>query len=1053
MLHTAIFLRFLDMCGIVLSPSFLRRLAPYINEYVFDHAQYLRDCGLFSAGDSNLLPTPSPFIRGAPFNSSANTAESTATVMVPTTHHDTREVHQDQNRTTKPVRGWTSPVLPLSPRISSGAPGGGHPTRTASLSVSSFASISSFAGSDALGDADADLSDTLPLWPLEGVHLEEIEAKVKQLNIIPYTEGTSLFIQARKARDMSRRKEALHLAGLARQKFVEALRYNLNDCQALCNLSFLMGSFYEQHAESQELLKRAIAANPFHVRSWYYLALSYRGHDSRSNLGEMKRCLLEAITLSGESHPNALKDYANLLHYDKKDLDEAEVYYRKALDIKPDHVKSLENFALLLMKRAKQPSDYEYPIELLARAARSDWNNPSQHTYFSWNKFLTFSRLNAELLTLHGQIEAAVRQYEEALDVCPTSHTLQRAYGNFLRLYTRDMDKAELFLRKALESRMVDPEDQLMQELSTKLDDAQRKKRALGGEGTAGALPGSGDDQPHPSAVPTPISRSKSTSSAYRYLQWKGVSPARARGPGLLVDRDGSKASSRSSSSSSAHFPTAVKGHLSTIDANKDGTGTNRVHPSGTSSNMDMDILDAKLPLGRGTSQPVPARTISSQHDSIGGAADEWLQSELEAHVADLVAPMTVPRSQVSKKGHRRGKSRSRGEAGENSDALSGWENEKDLKKKLLWIQKKRYRRLRQAAVYALELADFLWKKRSKLEEAAECLQSAVLMSNQDSRVIARHGQFLFEALGQLEAAEECFSRAIYHPRGGVVSEFATEAYARFISATEGRPEFPSPDRRAARLAVAVKAIGKENLGVMPEDLVDLEHPFFTRKAPKSNTVIFCKGAHGGEAISQVRPMIQRFASYFNEKKKQASTPSVNSNGSMKRGGDHKVRLADLIGNMNVGSRGSTAVASIKEEVELEQEWKPVRSKRSSANSSANATSSGRSGSSPVGRRSTQTAPSLTAAAPAPSFTMRDDDFPSLDELLSSEPPRGLSFSTDEQKSGDHVVEVAETHSEQSKTAAPLSASPSRSPPKPPTSTTPAKGGGRRRPLHSKARR
>ncbi len=108
------------------------------------------------------------------------------------------------------------------------------------------------------------------------------------------------------------RNEGLRLAKLAAAKFEEALRYDLADCTAdawplsrahaphhlslrrgdarsiadltLCNFSFLKSALLANFDDSVDLLQRAIAANPRHVRSYYYLSLAYSGQQVASVL-------------------------------------------------------------------------------------------------------------------------------------------------------------------------------------------------------------------------------------------------------------------------------------------------------------------------------------------------------------------------------------------------------------------------------------------------------------------------------------------------------------------------------------------------------------------------------------------------------------------------------------------------------------------------------------------------------------------------------------------------------------------------------------------------
>lgn len=61
-------------------------------------------------------------------------------------------------------------------------------------------------------------------------------------------------------------------------------------------------------------IKRALQANPYHARSWYYGALTLQRE--YKNIAEAKVYYLEALKHSNYTHSNALKDYANLLRWE-----------------------------------------------------------------------------------------------------------------------------------------------------------------------------------------------------------------------------------------------------------------------------------------------------------------------------------------------------------------------------------------------------------------------------------------------------------------------------------------------------------------------------------------------------------------------------------------------------------------------------------------------------------------------------------------------------------------------------------------------------------------
>lgn len=93
-------------------------------------------------------------------------------------------------------------------------------------------------------------------------NLQVLVETVKHMNIIPYAQGTALFIQSRKMMQIAAkrgpnflllRKEADRMAALAKMKFDEALSRSFDDYQTLCNYSFLVCIELKTHAHNHML--------------------------------------------------------------------------------------------------------------------------------------------------------------------------------------------------------------------------------------------------------------------------------------------------------------------------------------------------------------------------------------------------------------------------------------------------------------------------------------------------------------------------------------------------------------------------------------------------------------------------------------------------------------------------------------------------------------------------------------------------------------------------------------------------------------------------------
>lgn len=171
--------------------------------------------------------------------------------------------------------------------------------------------------------------------PLERTLLVDILPVVKRMNVMSYAQGTALLVRAVKKAD-KKPADSLRLGRLAEKRLSDALRSNMLDYQSLCNLGFLYDRIFRNHAKGAQFYARALEANPRHIRTLYYMALSSRVDTEREEK------LRQALEISHFTHPNTLKDYANYLRHragstgdpDRKDKyrTQAKAYFRHAIE-------------------------------------------------------------------------------------------------------------------------------------------------------------------------------------------------------------------------------------------------------------------------------------------------------------------------------------------------------------------------------------------------------------------------------------------------------------------------------------------------------------------------------------------------------------------------------------------------------------------------------------------------------------------------------------------------------------------------------------------------
>jgi hypothetical protein len=259
---------------------------------------------------------------------------------------------------------------------------------------------------------------------MEDLHLHDCIERVKQVNIISYAEGSALLCKCTVNRTSDFND---YLSSLAVAKFREALRYSLDDYLSLCNFSMLHSIVFSDYAQGKLFLLRALHSNPYHQRSWYYLALNYHYHENKPRVAQY--CYERALQLNPR-HANSLKDYGNLLQHSFKDKEGAIRQYQLAVAAQPSHIKALSALASLLAKQAHSIPDYDEVIDLLRAAAYSTYAD-GKSRYKAQTKFLKFATIRAEVHAAQGEIDKAQQLFNEIVNYIPPISSFQAKSEKF----------------------------------------------------------------------------------------------------------------------------------------------------------------------------------------------------------------------------------------------------------------------------------------------------------------------------------------------------------------------------------------------------------------------------------------------------------------------------------------------------------------------------------------------------------------------------------------------------------------------------------------------
>ncbi|MBK6995790.1 MAG: tetratricopeptide repeat protein [Lewinellaceae bacterium] len=157
------------------------------------------------------------------------------------------------------------------------------------------------------------------------------------------------------------------------------------------------------------------------------------------NNGEFKRAetyYQKAIEMN-PNHIHHLGNYALFLHETKKDYAGAEEYYRKSLELDPSDATNLANYANFLKEIKK---DYKIAEEYYRKALKK----APDHANILGNYALFLKEIKKDYIT-------AEKYYREALAMAPNHANILGNYALFLEEIKKDYITAEEYYRKALE--------------------------------------------------------------------------------------------------------------------------------------------------------------------------------------------------------------------------------------------------------------------------------------------------------------------------------------------------------------------------------------------------------------------------------------------------------------------------------------------------------------------------------------------------------------------------------------------------------------------------
>lgn len=146
----------------------------------------------------------------------------------------------------------------------------------------------------------------------------------------------------------------------------------------------------------------------------------------------------EAISIS-QDFTEAYVDYANLLYEKFNNLEDADMYYKKAISLNPKNMLARSNYAAFLSminKTNEAQNNFNIALEI----------DPN-HVTTNYNYGLLLKRSLKEF-------DKAKYHLEKALESEPLNHEILLQYADILKTNLKDYDKAEIYYRKTIEINM-----------------------------------------------------------------------------------------------------------------------------------------------------------------------------------------------------------------------------------------------------------------------------------------------------------------------------------------------------------------------------------------------------------------------------------------------------------------------------------------------------------------------------------------------------------------------------------------------------------------------
>ena len=184
-----------------------------------------------------------------------------------------------------------------------------------------------------------------------------------------------------------------------------------------------------EDSQLKEALKRISARKP---KSWWSYQLEIQQQDDIAIKEKIYKRGMGEFQASHELVGN----YANFLKNIRKNYDEAEEYYLKALELVPEDATSNGNYANFLTDIKKDYDKAEkYYLKALELAPEDATNNGNYAIF---------------LTNIKKDYDKAEKYYLKALEVVPENTNNNRNYAIFLKDIKKDYDKAEKYYLKAL---------------------------------------------------------------------------------------------------------------------------------------------------------------------------------------------------------------------------------------------------------------------------------------------------------------------------------------------------------------------------------------------------------------------------------------------------------------------------------------------------------------------------------------------------------------------------------------------------------------------------